>query len=702
MPDADRTRRALLIGINEYPILEARYRLRGCVNDTEMMGQVLRERFGFRDENVSFLRDREATREAILGALARLEAETREGDTVVLHYSGHGSQMRDREGDEPDGFDETILPCDTGRGDAENRDITDDEIRLWLLRLSEKTHNVTLVFDCCHSGTLTRDPFGAASRWVEPDERPVEQLPPSPVLARARGRDAWSGGWLPLGARYVLLAGCRDEESSFEYYPGGEGEAEVCGAFTYFLCRELWAAREGSTYRDVFERAAVGVSAEYPRQHPQLEGTRDRELFGVRDLAPMRFVPVRGRSADTVVLGAGGAHGLTPGSVWAVYPQATKSVTAETQRLGTVELVNVRAVTSEARAVEESPDGAIDTNARAVLETYAFGEAGLAVALPAIKGEHEPAAAELRRAVEQSPLLMPADEGEKAEVCMRLIPPRDEAGPDDPVPQLGPVGEPVWAAVGGDGKLCMPPQLVGARLATATLLENLEKLARHRSALRIMNPGGRLSGGVKLTPLRRAAGGAWEEALPPSGGQLPVYEEGDYIAFRVVNQTGRPVFISLLDFGLTGAVGLLYPTPGANELFAPSRSVGGDEAGAGPNWFDIGVLEGDEIELFFPDDFPFVVEPGEGPPESGVETVKLLVTTHEADFSWLAQDSFVRSRNLLGLLRQRSRGRLSTLEHLMAAAFSGAGTRDARRKSDDPAEEWTTVEQQFELRRKRS
>ena len=78
-----------------------------------------------------------------------------------MHYSGHGSQMRDREGDEPDGFDETIVAADSGRSPAPIRDITDDELNLWLRKITERTPNVTLIFDFCHSGTVTRDLFAA-------------------------------------------------------------------------------------------------------------------------------------------------------------------------------------------------------------------------------------------------------------------------------------------------------------------------------------------------------------------------------------------------------------------------------------------------------------------------------------------------------------------------------------------------------------
>jgi hypothetical protein len=178
------SKRALLIGVNKYAY--PWWELQGCVNDVELMRSLLQENFGFPPENISLLRDEEATREAILSELRSLVEATNRDDVVVIHYAGHGSQVTDREGDEPDGMDETILPHDTGRAPDENRDITDDEIHEFLLQLGEKTPFITLIFDCCHSGTITRDAFGTKVRSVEADTRPVEELPPSMRSNRPR------------------------------------------------------------------------------------------------------------------------------------------------------------------------------------------------------------------------------------------------------------------------------------------------------------------------------------------------------------------------------------------------------------------------------------------------------------------------------------------------------------------------------------
>jgi uncharacterized caspase-like protein len=193
------TKRALLIGINEYPKLGPRYQLTGCVNDVDAMAQVLGG-LGFRQPDITRLVDGEATRDAILSALEQLAGQATTDDIVVVHFSGHGSQIRDREGDEADDWDETIVPYDSGRRPLQNRDITDDEIHDWLTKLTARTRNVTLIFDSCHSGTITRDLFGARARWVERDDRPPSELPPSPIQRRAtRGgrRGLGPSGWLP-------------------------------------------------------------------------------------------------------------------------------------------------------------------------------------------------------------------------------------------------------------------------------------------------------------------------------------------------------------------------------------------------------------------------------------------------------------------------------------------------------------------------
>ncbi len=285
-------RRALLIGIDRYENLPPDKQLTGCVNDADALAGLLTERFCFAAGNVERLLDRDATRAGIRAAVERLIERTAAGDVVVIHYSGHGSQSVDPTS--PSGTIETIVPCDSGRNGHPNRDIADLEVRHWLLRLCDRGSHLTLIFDSCHSGHILRDGFGAPERWVAPHSQPV-QLPPEVVAAQGvpgASRDGRGGGdgagglRLPLAQCYVLLAACASKESAFEVV-GQDAAGARHGAFSYFLCQELAQASAVTTFRDVFEIVAPRVSALYPNQHPQLEGARDQQVFGLDSFPPM-------------------------------------------------------------------------------------------------------------------------------------------------------------------------------------------------------------------------------------------------------------------------------------------------------------------------------------------------------------------------------------------------------------------------------
>lgn len=285
---------ALLVGIDRYPRLAERYQLEGCVEDVRALSQVLVERHAFPPAHVIQLLDEAATRSGILGAMEDLlRRVVGEGDTVLFHYSGHGSQQRDLDGDEADGMDETLVPSDSGRnGTDPNLDIVDDEIHAWLLRLAAKTRNIILLFDCCHSGTVSRDAMTVRVRQVEPDRRK-----PSGKASTVTGRGAAEGsdaqGGPPADLPHVALSACLPEEKSHEVQLGEGGPSH--GVLSWFLIRALGQAAPNATWRDLFATVAPQVTACYENQHPQLEGPADRRLFELEETAPAVAVPPPGR-----------------------------------------------------------------------------------------------------------------------------------------------------------------------------------------------------------------------------------------------------------------------------------------------------------------------------------------------------------------------------------------------------------------------
>ncbi|MBD2452334.1 caspase family protein [Nostoc sp. FACHB-152] len=676
---------ALLIGINKYPRLDARYQLSGCVNDVQLINKVLQENFSFPEKNITLLLDEEATRQGILKALQELIYHVNQNDIVVIHYSGHGSRMTDREGDKPDGMDETIMPHDTGRAPHENRDITDDELYEWLLRLSEKTPYITLIFDSCHSGGIVREPFGANDRWVESDTRPIEQLPPSPLsTTRSSGgaRDIGSSGWLPMSDRYVLIAGCTAAESSWEYWKQ-EGNSQIGhGALTYFLCQELRSIQSDTTYRDIFQRVSTQVTGYKSVQHPQMEGAQDREFFYVDDIEPMRFVSIVNRKDNKVILGAGAAHGMTEKSEWAIYHETTKQIGNETLKLGKVKITAVRAVTSDAQILEENQVGVITVGSRATEEAHFYGEMSLKVNIQ-VPPDYDAAKKELIELIKESKLLRFAQEGETADVMVYIIAPRSEVSSDAPVPQLGVVNQPTWVLVGNSGQVLMPTCPVDRVGATTTLRENLEKIVRCKSVLALENPNSQslLKNKVKLTLKQQAGDGNWIEAQPDKNSGQIVFENGDRLILEVENLHNASIYIYILDLGLAYGVTQIYPIKGANQEFQPGKH-------------NIGIRQNEHIELYLPEKFPYVSSSNDGSLVGGIETFKLFATTYPTDFSWLLNEG----------VRQGFGEQLPNinkpLEQLLDIALTGNGNREARVITLSANEEWITVQSSFWLRRK--
>jgi tetratricopeptide (TPR) repeat protein len=292
----DQKKWALLIGIDEYPYLQP-HTLASCINDIKFMARVLIEGFEFPESQVFQLANEQATRDGILQALEDIARRVGLDDAVVLHFSGHGSRIANRKGDKPSDLNKTIVPYDSGRPPHPNRDIIDNELYAWLQRIAAVTSNVTVILDSNHSGTFTRDPLIKLSRGVvNPELRPRETLPPSPV-AGIPLEDTGPSGWLPLSQSHTLIAACRSSENSYVVKVGNGSEAIRYGALSYFLAQELFRASPGATFQDVFGPVAARVNGLYPFQHPQLEGAWWRPLFG---LTTWRSEPsVRGDSEES-------------------------------------------------------------------------------------------------------------------------------------------------------------------------------------------------------------------------------------------------------------------------------------------------------------------------------------------------------------------------------------------------------------------
>jgi hypothetical protein len=334
------SKRELLVGINNYKYPTRVSPLAGSINDVEDLKSVLIGKFDFPPDNVLVLKDAQATHAAIISAIeTHLIAKAGPGDIVVFQYSGHGSQMKDTTGKKISGLDESIVPYDSRDPEGKVFDISGAELHGLLLQLAAKTKNITFILDSCHAGTLVR---GARVRSIPPDTRTPP--PPPPYAVATRGLANTDEGVEP---KYSTIAAVTSKEDAFEHFAEGKDH----GALTYFLTRQLRSAGAGATYRDVMDAVFGNVTANYPAQHPQLEGAEaDQHVFG--DATSLAQVYVLASPLDRlrVSLDAGQVQGATKGSIYDVYGPGIKKFAPPERPTGRIELTKIDAFDSEAKS----------------------------------------------------------------------------------------------------------------------------------------------------------------------------------------------------------------------------------------------------------------------------------------------------------------------------------------------------------------
>jgi Caspase domain/Domain of unknown function (DUF4384) len=229
---------ALLVGINKYE--NGMNPLNGCLNDVLLQKNLLIHRFGFNPNDIKILIDGQATRQGILTAFEQhLINQAKPGDTVVFHFSGHGSQVVDPDKDNPDGLNSTLVPIDSGYNASGGvvQDIMGHT--LFLLMYALKTDNVTVVLDSCHSGGAKRgnfvvrsrdggNKFQASSQELTYQKQWLKRLNLSPqefIKLRRQGV-----------AKGVVIASAKRDQYAADA-PFNDFNA---GAFTYLFTQYLW------------------------------------------------------------------------------------------------------------------------------------------------------------------------------------------------------------------------------------------------------------------------------------------------------------------------------------------------------------------------------------------------------------------------------------------------------------------------------
>mmetsp|Transcript_19002 Transcript_19002/g.40075 ORF Transcript_19002/g.40075 Transcript_19002/m.40075 type:complete len:374 (+) Transcript_19002:87-1208(+) len=171
------TRYAVLIGINYTS--HRRGRLRGCHNDVHNICKYIMDVGNVEESNITILLDdgtsTPPTRENIMQALDELTQKCQPGDTAFVHYSGHGGRVKDETGEDPTGFNSTLVPLDFNKRGVGH--ILDKELYEHLVCAMPSGTSLTCLMDCCHSGTVLDLPYNFVADGEQTEMTPVKDFP---------------------------------------------------------------------------------------------------------------------------------------------------------------------------------------------------------------------------------------------------------------------------------------------------------------------------------------------------------------------------------------------------------------------------------------------------------------------------------------------------------------------------------------------
>ncbi|KIK68737.1 hypothetical protein GYMLUDRAFT_36230 [Collybiopsis luxurians FD-317 M1] len=306
---------ALVIGVNEYTELTP---LTGCVADADDFLNFLTAQMGVPNDHIKNLRNKDATRQAIISSIADLAKDNRieNGDAIVIYYAGHGAQARPpKSWDAGGGLDarvQMICAYDFVKAKNDNEDgqgILDITLGALLSQLAKaKGDNITVILDSCYSGSGTRKDRPVPNiRGVElPDDyeildtvdQELLRILPDQQRKVIIAKDFEKSG----SASHVLLAGCSSKQTSKEDPVGHRGY------FTQALMKLLRASDLNTiTYKD-----AISRMDDLTDQTPQCDGVNSsRIMFDGKAVDAGRILYCVTLENSVITLQAGEAQGIT-------------------------------------------------------------------------------------------------------------------------------------------------------------------------------------------------------------------------------------------------------------------------------------------------------------------------------------------------------------------------------------------------------
>jgi hypothetical protein len=580
------TQRALLVGVSELVNQPQALWLQAPRNDVMLMRDALLKQ-GFAAPDITVLADGvngaalpEA--QAIHAALARLLAQSKSGDFVLLYFSGHGTRLRDavKRYQEPDGLSENFLARDVrgtlGNDTVLTGDLRDAEFDGWIQAFLARNVFVASVFDTCSANSMTRGTADAPATAEGPADDEVRwrglraaQLvsggaparaaaPPAPAEAVAR-------------ARYVAFFASESHQITPELrLPRKTRNARPQGLLTWAVVEAL--SRRPATWRDLFD----GVLALYP---PVIDELAQR--FPTRELPS----PVAEGNLDAPLFANSGAPASTR-PVW----RAQRSGDSLALKAG---LLDGLALQQEVRILATLEDGSM-RNAPASIAQIKLGGAWLAVpaALKDVSGGafwsatpmSEPAATTLRVRADKP---LPAGLSLDYPAAIRAVndDSSNNATADVRWTDLGPAGQ----------RLELLAPLFGATVSTlvlpdtAALRRRLQALAQLKwlAQLQAYGKDGQLDGFDAALEVWNTDKLLRSVPVAQAASVLPSLRAGERVRLSVRNTSGRSLDLVIAGIDARGTLQSVYP----DELGETNRFKRGTPEQPAVKRFDLPWLD---------------------------------------------------------------------------------------------------------------
>lgn len=229
-------KKAILIGIN---YIGTQIELSGCINDVNNIEATLTT-LGFND--IIKLTDEteiKPTSENIMNEIITSLNSAIPGDLIFISYSGHGSNIKDKNSDETDGFDELIVPLDL-------KYITDDTLKTIIQNNLKKDVSVVALFDSCNSGTVLDLKF-----------QYLENTKYDTITENDKN--------LETDGNIIMISGCRDNQLSYETDISNKPEGAMSWSFNTVINKN-----HNITWRQLLKNMRSVLSGSKFTQIPQM------------------------------------------------------------------------------------------------------------------------------------------------------------------------------------------------------------------------------------------------------------------------------------------------------------------------------------------------------------------------------------------------------------------------------------------------